>query len=336
MKRFFIVALLSACACMVLDAVAQVQPTVPILKDRVVQPGPRPIFPPRPNGAFACLTDRGMAARFGAPLPSLLGRDLSGSVSAGLRLTNDACRSSCASQGFEFAGTQSGSFCFCGHKIGAYGASTGCTDGCSGYSGEVCGGTLANSVSFSGALPFTPPPMPALPPGNGGVCVADVTGPGYRHVEIQQWTVNGMPTTDASGNRFYPMIWSVTGAGAKEEVSASGTHSQADIRSWSMSGGAAVSYRAATISTGLLFNQQSTFATAPFKETQSMYIDGVPQTPGTQSASWPEFPDSITLQPSPTLIAATQTFTVNDTNRYGYAQPPGASGTITCTWHVTR
>src|SRR5690348_3262225 len=107
--------------------------------ERELNPLPQRIFPPRGNGAFACYADAGTPlGSFNSPIPSLTGRDLSGSVSSYFRMTNDLCRTTCSSKGFLFAGTQSGSFCFCGNSVGTHGTSNTCNVGCSGYPGEVC------------------------------------------------------------------------------------------------------------------------------------------------------------------------------------------------------
>jgi hypothetical protein len=105
-------------------------------------PPARPLqFQFRPNGAFACIQDNPQS------------RDLSGSMSQSMTMTNAQCRSQCNAGGFVFAGTQNGSQCFCGNTSGQYGLSNACTIGCSGYNGEFCGGPLANSVFLTGVPP---------------------------------------------------------------------------------------------------------------------------------------------------------------------------------------
>src|SRR6185437_9702702 len=121
-----------------------------------------------------------------------------------------------------------------------------CNTGCSGYLGEACGGTLANSVSWARSLAT---PVPGAPPANGGQCVIDISGPGYRHVEIQRWVVTGPPTAVQTGTG-YPMQWTLQGAGGSETLSAGGGHSQVSIRSWTLSGSAMVMYVAHPYSNG--------------------------------------------------------------------------------------
>src|SRR5215469_270704 len=149
--QLLVVALATAVAAG--KAMAQINPQrqpTPIL--------PRPILA---NAATACLADRGTAlTRYATPLPALAGRDLNGQVTWSSNMTNDQCRAACASKGFVFAGTQSGDFCFCGNNAGLFGLAPQCGDVCGGRPGEACGGTLANSVSLSGASGLPPTTVP--------------------------------------------------------------------------------------------------------------------------------------------------------------------------------
>ncbi len=61
-------------------------------------------------------------------------------------MTTAKCTSFCAGQGFTFAGTQYGAFCFCGNSYEDAGISPNCNMKCSGDTGEICGGPWANSV----------------------------------------------------------------------------------------------------------------------------------------------------------------------------------------------
>lgn len=141
-------------------------------------------------------------------------------------MTNAKCRSSCGQRGHVFAGTQYGSYCFCGERYGQLGPTTNCNMACSGKSSEMCGGTWANSVSLSGAGPKIPPP-----PSNGSQCV--LTGSGilqhanpkvvgnYRYLEIQRWEVTGPPVTNGSGY-VLPVLWTTTGSGSLHEEDGAG------------------------------------------------------------------------------------------------------------------
>jgi hypothetical protein len=63
------------------------------------------------------------------------------------------CLLVCFCQGFSYSGNQNGGDCYCGNSYGSYGMSTGCTSGCNGDSGTICGGASsisANSIAFTG------------------------------------------------------------------------------------------------------------------------------------------------------------------------------------------
>lgn len=101
------------------------------------------------SGTLACTKDQGDPG-------GTTGRDLNGYMWSDPAMTNTKCRNSCVSRGFAFAGTQYGSYCFCGNRYGQFGPATNCDMGCSGDNTEACGGSWANSVSRSGAEPTTP------------------------------------------------------------------------------------------------------------------------------------------------------------------------------------
>ncbi len=62
-------------------------------------------------------------------------------------MTVEGCVTACGSQGYTYAGVQSGTQCFCGNGVySTLGASTACTSTCGGNSGETCGGSYANNV----------------------------------------------------------------------------------------------------------------------------------------------------------------------------------------------
>ncbi len=337
MKTLSVVVLTLVALLGAATAPAQLNPQI-TRPDRPIEPI-KQFFPPHGNGAFACMADAGTPlASLSSTLPSLSGRDLSGSVTSNLRMTNDACRSTCASQGFLFAGTQSGSFCFCGNSAGAHGPSSACNAGCTGYRGEVCGGTLANSVSWAHVVAT---PVPGAPPANGGQCVLDISGPGYHHVEIHRWVVTG-PSMPVPTGVAYPMQWTLQGAGGSETYAASAGHSQANIRSWTLSGSASVTYVAHPYSNGgLSWGEPGAKGSGALQEApQKQYIDGALQTPNRAAnpAAWAEYsPGVLTLTPqqvqaNPAVIAI-QSVTQNPP---GYAVLAGSTGTATCTWNVTR
>jgi len=64
------------------------------------------------------------------------------------KMTPEKCISYCREEGFQYAGAQYGSYCFCGNRYGKYGQipEKSCKSPCSGDSDLDCGGSWANSV----------------------------------------------------------------------------------------------------------------------------------------------------------------------------------------------
>jgi hypothetical protein len=79
--------------------------------------------------------------------------DLSGAHETSATNTPEQCVAWCASQGFLYAGVENDNQCGCGNSYGKYGTSSSCTDACPGNFAEVCGGSSANSVYRTSALP---------------------------------------------------------------------------------------------------------------------------------------------------------------------------------------
>lgn len=73
-------------------------------------------------------------------------RDLDGHNFYDRNMTTDLCVSTCRTKGFSHAGTQYGSYCFCGNKFGKLGTTDNCNTKCTGNRDETCGGTWANAV----------------------------------------------------------------------------------------------------------------------------------------------------------------------------------------------
>jgi len=93
-----------------------------------------------PTSYMGCFTDAGT-------------RDLqyqlySGSSGASI----EACVAGCASAGYQYAGSQDGSQCFCGDTYNNYGnvADGNCNLPCAGNSNEMCGAGWLNSIYFVG------------------------------------------------------------------------------------------------------------------------------------------------------------------------------------------
>lgn len=324
-------------------------PLVPLI------PIPRLLPPPTQlNGAFACYRDQGDPQ-------GTAGRDLSGAMSTDAAMTNGICRAGCASRGFAFAGTQVGTYCFCGNSFGKSGPAT-CTSSCAGNLGEICGGVWANSVSLSGAVPGSPP-MPT-PPSNGGQCVIDIhaqenisvvggsTTTTYRHTEIQRWEVSG-PAMQVPGvvGKVYTMLWSTTGNGDKDVTQRSTmpggqTHTQRNLTVWNISGTAptqlSVWFRQDIIPNIWVTKQVGTLpsSSSSVTDAQQKTIDGViqPSSPPLTGA-WSEFTGSfvnwIEAGTSTQITNKIQSFPVNMGSAPGYVQNPSTiTGGTTCTWNL--
>ncbi|MGQ0677178.1 MAG: WSC domain-containing protein, partial [Rhodospirillales bacterium] len=107
---------------------------------RVAAAPPAAAVPQVPvGGRIGCFKDAGN------PL-SLQGRDLDGHVMNWHGMTPKFCIEQCAKKGFAYAGTQYGSFCFCGNSYGKNGPADNCTMPCNGDYKEKCGGHWANTV----------------------------------------------------------------------------------------------------------------------------------------------------------------------------------------------
>ncbi len=91
------------------------------------------------SGYLGCYKDQGDPT-------GTRGRDLNGFVFNDRNMTTGRCVSECRARGFAYAGTQYGSWCFCGNSYGKSGHANNCNMACSGNSGEICGGPWANSI----------------------------------------------------------------------------------------------------------------------------------------------------------------------------------------------
>ena len=269
-------------------------------------------------------------------------------------MTNDLCRSTCAGQKFAFAGTEAGAFCFCGNDATLGGAR--CDAPCTGYAGEICGGSLASSVSLTG-MPrpigskfLAPMNMMPSPPPNGWQCVINASGSvsgsmstvSYRYFEIQTAIV-GAPTM-SGGTKHYPVAWSVAGGGLKEYSSVSATgQTQATVTSWyvDMSNPGqpglavvpALSYKSTTIASGhLQFQEESLPGEGTRHEWSDTYSNGVFQPrEGYSVALTPEAPINLNVAPP---VGST----LKGTSQQPYSgpqQPGGVTGTTTCSWNIT-
>jgi hypothetical protein len=206
-----------------------------------------------------------------------------------------------------------------------------------GWPGEVCGGSLANSVSRVTFSPPAGPPMPA----NGGQCILDVTGPGYHHYETQTFVFT-VRTANPDGSAVYSVHWSTVGAGGYHAVTQSGAHSTADTRVWIVNGSADIQFKTLLISSTnhLSFSYNPPLASAQLQETQTHYIDGVEQgSPGTSTSGWWQFAtpaiDIAPLTTNPRTFPASLSLQQAPFPVQYHAAPGGSTGQVQCRWSVT-
>lgn len=83
------------------------------------------------------------------------GRDLAGFMTSAPNMTGAVCIAQCQARGFAYAGTQYGSYCFCGNEYGRSGPAQNCNVPCAGNGAEMCGGAWANSVYRAAATQNT-------------------------------------------------------------------------------------------------------------------------------------------------------------------------------------
>ena len=109
--------------------------------------------PGRPGDAIFVAPTPAVAAPSAAGTARYLGcyrdqgnRDLAGHTLQDARMTTQMCVGECAARGFAYAGTQYGSYCFCGQRYGASGQAPNCDMACAGHAEQKCGGVWANSI----------------------------------------------------------------------------------------------------------------------------------------------------------------------------------------------
>jgi hypothetical protein len=120
-------------------------------------------------GVVGCFRDQGDPS-------GLRGRDLDGAISHSAQMTGARCVSECANRGFAYAGTQYGSYCFCGNSYGRFGAANNCDSRCAGNNSEICGGGWANTVYSTGAGSRAKPGGNACEEG----CLRECRGRGFH------------------------------------------------------------------------------------------------------------------------------------------------------------
>ena len=293
--------------------------------------GPPQALQPVPiDNSIGCFKDQGDPQ-------GTAGRDLSGSIVSIANMTNFMCRSQCGAQGYRYAGTQVGTYCFCGNSYGNSGPSNACTTPCAGNPGEICGGIWSNSVyqairqkeirnfpGLGGGQQI--PPKPA----NGGQCTISFNNSaGYDYLEVQTWTVTGPPTITMNAGmvalKRYPLQWTTSGRGT------------IGATTWTILGGN--NHNALLLktlaNTSLLFSRETTTNCEP----------GALQT--NPIGQWCEFGAAVSY-PTATLPSerrGTTTYPISRSVRasagqmssmptWGYQEPPLARGTAHCEWHV--
>lgn len=177
--------------------------------------------------------------------------------------------------------------------------------------------------------PDTPPAIPPAP-ANGGQCVIDIHGNGYRHTEIQRWEVTGPPVASAPG-KLYPVQWSTSGTGSSH--TSNGT--QRRDATWTILAAQPVHFRALIrASDGKLLLQQSETQVRVvhgITGSQQVTISGTPQQPGILDSQASEFMYPAMVAPgNATEITETRQFPL--AGALGFEQPGAATGTITCQW----
>jgi surface antigen len=137
-------------------------------------------------------------------------RDLNGPMRADADMTIEKCRGWCAEQGFEFAGLQYTSQCFCDHDYGLYGRVNDgeCAMQCGGSPSERCGNGWRNSVYRTGGANSVPATSPPTPPQVASFC----TTAGLR-LRSCAGTSCGIITTIPAGQRVTDLGQSLRNAG---------------------------------------------------------------------------------------------------------------------------
>jgi WSC domain len=283
-----------------------------------------PLPPPIANGAFGCLKDQGDPQ-------GTNGRDLNGYIWSAVDMKNGVCRDGCGTRGFRYAGTQVGTYCFCGDSAGHSGESNACNTRCSGDIREVCGGIWSNSVSLATGAPLMPPPPVTIPPVpmNGGRCTINITRSGanpYRHTEIQLWEVQGPPTPLSGFPRVYPVRWTVSGNGAiQESTGAAG---------WTISGAADVLFRAQVIGSFLSVARVDPNTNVPYGVAGVQQLQGMNPGPlGAARYEWGYVLGQMSAPPTATVINES---TQPAAGIWGYRQGTAAvdtGDTWTCQWN---
>jgi hypothetical protein len=238
-------------------------------------------------------------------------------------MTTAMCTTECANRGFMYAGTQFGSYCFCGNQ--PYGRSglappPGCNVPCSGNANERCGGTWANSVYWTR---FAAVPQQGWT--GTATCQIDIRGPSYMDSRTHTWTLVG-PPTPVGGGEEYRAVWSVVGSGSKSEASGSAQ--------WTVMGGAEGRIK-------FWVRSGTTLVVSPVHTMLSMYegIRGTQQLTGMAPVALAAQAFEYAV---PKIEVAVGSMAIAGSSNgpttapLGYMQPSSAQGTSACSWNFQR
>lgn len=167
-------------------------------------------------------------------------------------------------------------------------------------------------------------------------CDVDVTGPGYDDRQSHLWILAASPPTTQAAMRIHAATWSVTGAGSLQR--AQGTQSLDAQWTTDVPGISAPIAFIVRASDGRLLVRPwhaQLRAGGAVGGTQQVTMQGRPQAPsafGREAFEWtfPAIEDSVNA----VLLAGSSTSPT--TGSVGLMQPAGASGTASCSWHLSR
>ena len=164
-------------------------------------------------------------------------------------------------------------------------------------------------------------------------CQLTMQSPSYSYQEVQTWAINGAPSGKVS--MAYPATWSVTGQGARQDLSGR----QITVTQWQtsvppMSASLAIFVNSAN---QLIIKSYHAQLRANGASTGLRQVTdaGVPQKPSSVSFvefEW-QFPQ-IEVESTRSDVSGTSSTPIN--SGIGPLQPPGSNGTANCSWHFSK
>ncbi|CAG0885632.1 unnamed protein product [Cyprideis torosa] len=115
--------------------------------------------------------------------------DLNASVHINSAMTVKACVSRCKEMYYKVAGLQNGNFCSCGSSFGSFGPGE-CLIPCLGDNNEICGGSNANSIYFTGFNRPGPPGSLKSRDSSTAYLSVEWTSPPIPNGKIDKYKVN--------------------------------------------------------------------------------------------------------------------------------------------------